>query len=498
MNRKDISLSRISVKYGLPVCVFLSAFFVRLLLFFSTNNYFPKWEDIPASKILEAQLPESIELIWYTIFPLYSTLLRGVLALGENYIFIAPAFSFFWGVLSVLLLFFLLENICGKECAFFSAMFLSFFPVHVIQSVLSTEMTFFIAVLLLNFLFFYQYYLKRKSKYLLGLLVLLNSAHLIRPEAWILGNIIVLLVFVLVSCKHGLFALFFGNIMLFYNIWVGKISEYILGQQDNSMHELIAMLNDGKIDSSFFDIGLGIISNLMPIPIFFLGIFGVLLSLREKKYYVFSGSFFSLFILYIYKIKSLTMHPHPRYFSLLVVFLIPFLFLLAEKIIKNFRVRVFVETVFLGFIIVYFLNFNFVLYTEKIPSFLEIFNKPILQPQEVTEVVDWMSENSDFDDSVLIDQPANPRFFLSIAAYLDKKRSKTYILLPESRLEDGNENIFLKNDIIQKKPDFLIIYQDGYFLKLFLNFYELKSLSEARYIKRFSGYNCQIWQKIKK
>lgn len=481
------------LKYIIPLFMFVLAFFVRLLLFFRLENYFPKWEDIPASKILEAKLPESFADIWATVFPVYPSLCRFAFFFCDNYIFTAPWVSLFFGVLSVLIFFYMAKKWFGLECAFFSAVLLSFYPVHLIQSVLSTEMTLFLTVIFLQFIFFYDCYANKKSRYFFALVAIMNLAHLIRPESWILGNIIIISFIVLVSWKKGLLLGFLGNLVVFYNVLNGRILDYILSQEGTFFYELAVLRSLGKEESLYSDVWVTLCHNLLPFWLVLLAVLGCFFAVKDKKYRPFIASLLMLLLLYFMKISSFTMHPHPRYFSLVVFLLVPFAFFALGKLIRMKSLRLVVEGACVLYLVFYFLNFNFFLYNEEIPSFVDIGKNSIKQPFEVTQVVGWIDENISKESKILIDHPQNPRLFLSIAAYLSSDFEKIEILLPENPKTSGISDIFEKKFKNNQIPDVLVLFLDGFFLKNSKNFLSTKTFGGVVYRKNFSGFGCQIW-----
>lgn len=478
--------------------IFLAAFFVRLLLLLNTANYFPKWEDISASKILEAQLPPTFEVIWSTVLPLYPLLLRSVNLLGGDYLVFAPWLSLFFGAMSVLLLFFLLKKVFNLEIAFFASWLMAFYPICVIQSVLSTEMTFFLFTVLLGFISYYNYLEKRNIKDFILLCLFLNASSLIRPEGWVIGFVCVFCIFFNASFVISLRLLFFGNIAFLYNFFQGKILEYIVSQKTTSVYEIKNMVESGQLDSNSFNALMELMHNILPSFVLFVGVFAFFCFSANKRYWLFLATFSSIFCLFLYRIVTFSMHPHPRYFSILFVLFVPFLFLGLFKIVKSAKFRLIVESLLAVFMTVYFLNFNLLMYRDTLPSIVEVIKNPIAQPQEVTLVADWVMANVSKNSKILVDYPDNPRFFLSVVTLLGKKDYKITVLFPETLVNSGDQVKKMRKNIFFLDPDIILLYKDGFFLKIFDNFKIIKSLDYVFYEKRFSASNFTVWEKQKK
>lgn len=543
---------------------------VRVVFFLRTENYFPKWEDIPASKILEAALPQSFSHIWETVFPVYPSLCRVAFLVYDNYIFSAPFVSLIFGVLSILAFFFMVKKVFGEECAFFSSLIFCFYPLHIIQSVLSTEMTLFLTVIFLQFICFYNCYLDKKNTFFLAkkqsdscaenkslesenntfsdklesknntlsaksdnkdiflgkiegentllgkmegentlsgqinssfylLPVLMNIGHLIRPENWILGNILIIFFMLLISWKKGGQLAIFGNLVVFYNTLNGRMLDYISSQEATFFYELSVLKSLGKDKSLYSGVWITLCNNLLPFWLLFLALLGIFFAIKDKKYRPFIASLAVILVLYFVKITGFSMHPHPRYFTLVVFFLLPFALLLI-KFIRLKGLRLFIEAGGSLFLILYFLNFNFFMYNEKLPSYLDVVKNPLKQPFEVKEVVGWIGKNMPEESTILIDHPKNPRLFLSITAYLLNNFKKIEVLLPENPKLDTILDIFEKKLKKNQLPDVLVLFSDGFFLKNFKEFPSVKTLNGRIYSKSFSGFGCQIWvkKKIKK
>lgn len=480
------------------ISVFISALSIRLMLFFNTSNYFPKWEDISAAKILEAKLPETFLEIASAVLPLYPLLLRFIGLYLDDYLFFAPLVSVCCGVLSTVILFLLLKKVFGLEVAFFSSLLFCFYPIHLIQSVLATEMTLFALIVLLLFCSYYFYLDHRRKWAFFYLCVFMNVLALIRPEGWVLGVVVVFCLAVNVSFRVSLCCFLLGNIVFCYNLFKGKIYDYAISQHHVSTLELSSMVEANQLDDNIFSIWVELMRAISPLFVLVVGVFGLLCFFKVKRYLLWYASFFSLFMLFFYRISTFSMHPHPRYFSLLFLFFVPFVFLAFVRVIASLKLRLFVESCFLLVAIGAFLGFNICMYNDTLPSPMEVLRNPISQPSEVVLAADWIKGNVGDGASVLVDHPKNPRFFLAVATLLGGKKVDMAFILPEMLEKAHGDFFLLKKKIFFLKPDFILVYDDGFFLEVCDNFKVVKSLGEGTYIKRFSAANFSIWEAEKK
>jgi len=479
-----------SKKITLPGIIILS-FLLRIIIFIQTENYFINWEDVPSAPIVLAKL-FTFSQFKNCDLPLHPFLIKFSLLLYNNTLFSPRLLSLIFGSLLIIPFFYLIQTSFNKKIAVYSSLILAFYPVQIIQSVISTDMALFHFLFLWAIFFIQEYIHRNKLSYLFLSALFLNAAHMTRMESWLLSPLLILYLLYRKKLAAAIILLVLGNIFIPLDLLFNKPLTYISEQTYEAKFEISILLQENRLPafgpfSILYWIKVLFIS--LNTPLIILGILGLGVSLLRKKNILFMLIFFTLFTAYTYKFLTKTVQPHPRYSILMGIFLIPFIFYFLDTIIKPEKWKKHIIILLTIFSLIHLSCKKINFYGEEIPSMLTTIKNPRKQPALTKELLRWITYNVKKNETLFLDQPQHGIVFLNLIAYSHLDMNNI-LYLQDRPFSNEDEFLRIKSHLfslfIKQKPKYLILFNDGGFYYLFKNFKDSEKIDELQYQKIFS------------
>ena len=402
---------------------------------------------------------------------LYHYLLATALYFWRNPLITPRIFTMLFGILLIIPFYLLIEMLFNQEIAFYSSILLSFYPLHVMQSTLSTSDVVFHFFFFACLYYFFKFKLKEKKVFWLILsAILFNIAAMLRFESWVF--IPLLSIFLYKDGKRYSAAFFLLSLIL-PSIWLylcyryrGNIFySFIVPARTAHTEILLQRVPYAKQIFGWLNI---LYKTLGPI-IVICGIFGMLYSIAKKRFLHLTLLFLYLYSLYTINALTERMWYNYRYSILLGLLILPYSVLCIEKISVPLRLKPII--LFLPFIFFSMLGFKNI--TSRY-----IFRSTL--PVEIKEIAQWLKVNvssrgklilsSDRLDAseqdIVVRSGISPKNFFIVS---------TPLTGPLTTEED------IRRYINYEKPRYLILNSSS-FLQGVLNFdMSQKNLSELGY-----------------
>lgn len=470
----------ITKNYFILLAIFILSAVIRVIIFNHTENYFLNWEEIPTANIVSAKLCSFKQILNVYLLPLHLLLIKLSLTVHNDPLFSPRFISLFFGCLLTIPFFFLVKSAFNKENSIFSSILLCLYPIQVIQSVISTEMALF-HFLLISALFFIQRYFYSNNILHLSLsIILMNLAHMVRIESWLIVLLIVSYFLLNKKFKEGILFLCLGNLFIIFSFIYHKPVDYIFQQSTQSRLDINLLLEAKRLAPlNLFSIvfWLKMLIKTLNAPLVIISLLGIVLSLIARKNIFFLAIFCTNLSAYTYKFLTKTVPPHPRYSVIMGIFLIPFAFYFLQTCFKDKKWTRILSLLLLFFSLGYSATKNMVIFKEKMPSLLELSQHTM----EITsnhnlakEIVNRISTNVGKREKIFIDHSKNGIIFLSIIAYSQLNPHNILYLSRSPFVQNSRDLNALRQEIhylfTNKKPTYLILFRNGGFYHLFEEF----------------------------
>ncbi len=387
-------------KKRIRIAIFILIFLLGAVLrigYFNLNTQNMDGHDEPWSKL-------NLALYWiqndnYKIDsnfgPLHTYMISTIWLLNpRDYVILSRLVSLIFGILFILLYFYVLKDLLGLDAAYLGTFLLAIYPLHVhLCSVSLAEIP--ASFLLFSSLYFlYRSIVSGRFYYLILSAILLNLSSMLRFESWLFIFLFsAILFFKKKPLRHIIIFSSLASIFLvdwlIYNyratgdpIHFVKVSSFITAQ---------AMEGVG-LPQRIFGFVWALYVTLSP-PIFFCGIAGFIFAATKKvKNNIFLFLFFSLFLFYVYRsIRSAYDYTIFRYSLVLGLLFIP----LGVGVLRLCPSKKFVKMLFLGLLTV-----TCLFYSIKTTLFFYTQNRI---PPSLLEAVSWIKSHMGNDEKVLLE-----------------------------------------------------------------------------------------------
>lgn len=423
---------------------------IRLVVLIHSDNFegtIAADITIRAMRILEC--PNFIFNLDYSPF-LHTYLIAALLWIKNDPIVIPRLLSLILGAVMIYPFSRLVELLFGRAIAILSAFIVAIYPLHIMQSVVSTSEMPYLFFLFSALYFIFRYIAKgKKMPYLIAGAILLNLASMVRLEGWIFIPLLALLLF---RERRAHLIVFLLIASIFPVIWLA-LSYY---KFHNPFIYFVVQPSYAKVEVTFHKmhhytdvitsrdkalIWPAILDKTLPPYIFALGCLGIAVSVVKKRgrHLILFFAVLSAFLLY--KVFSETILVQPRYTLTLGLFLIPYagLSLYNISVFAKKHSRRYISPVFFT---VFLMAISFGAIKTAVAE------RPLL-PNSIKELASWLKAHAGPQDKIIIDQdefhlyPENiilhsridpDRFFVVSAEYIvegvrhaDKKAVLNYL-----------------------------------------------------------------------
>jgi hypothetical protein len=387
---------------------------------------------------------------------LYHYLLATALYFWRNPLITPRIFTMLFGILLIVPFYLLIEMLFNQEIAFYSSILLSFYPLHVMQSTLSTSDVVFHFFFFACLYYFFKFKLKEKKVFWLILsAILFNIAAMLRFESWVF--IPLLSIFLYKDGKRYSAAFFLLSLIL-PSIWLylcyhytGNVF-YSFTKSASTAHTEILLRT---VPYSKKVLGwLNVLAKTITAPIVICGVCGIFYAFIRKKFWHLALFFLYLYFLYTVNTLLERMWLNERYGILLGLLILPYSILCVERISLFLRLKPII--LFLPFVLFSLLQF------QKIT----VSRMPIL-PEGVKEVAHWLKFHASLKDRIILgsdawnttDQDIVARSGLSLRNFL----VVTTPLVPGAEI---NLDKHIEGYIVDKRPRYLILNSTGFLNKI--------------------------------
>ena len=387
---------------------------------------------------------------------LYHYLLATALYFWRNPLITPRIFTMLFGILLIIPFYLLIEMLFNQEIAFYSSILLSFYPLHVMQSTLSTSDVVFHFFFFACLYYFFKFKLKEKKVFWLILsAILFNIAAMLRFESWVF--IPLLSIFLYKDGKRYSAAFFLLSLIL-PSIWLylcyhytGNVF-YSFTKSASTAHTEILLRT---VPYSKKVLGwLNVLAKTITAPIVICGVCGIFYAFIRKKFWHLALFFLYLYFLYTVNTLLERMWLNERYGILLGLLILPYSILCVERISLFLRLKPII--LFLPFVLFSLLQF------QKIT----VSRMPIL-PEGVKEVAHWLKFHASLKDRIIFgsdawnttDQDIVARSGLSLRNFL----VVTTPLVPGAEI---NLDKHIEGYIVDKRPRYLILNSTGFLNKI--------------------------------
>ncbi|MFH1093731.1 MAG: glycosyltransferase family 39 protein [Candidatus Omnitrophota bacterium] len=416
-----------------PVVLCLGAFLTRFGFLALSDNFKgpqPMLNIITSLHIFK--YPGFMQNIYYQQLPVFLYSLFAVIKIGGDQILCGRLLSVFWGSISIAPFYYLISRIFTKKISAFSALLLCFYPVHVITSVITVP-----DLMGLFFLLSALCFLQEQRNVLSAVFICLATAC--TYVSWLF--VFILPVFITAkkqSFRQGLKdALGFFLIASFFTLLWIMVTNNIYKEHNLFYKNFFEARSFFEYLFAFMQTVSMITRQLFsfPLPLLFLfGLAGIYQSAKMRKYYDFFFLIGALVLALAFGIFRQEINIIEQGLLILSIFLIPFIILGLDFILRVFRLG---KNKYMAAALT-MICFNML--------FLSIYARPYL-PKKIKDLSSWLKDNvQDTNAELFINKDNNP-YFSSI------------IML--SRLPQGNFHYYKADDM-----DFLELKRDvkNYFI----------------------------------
>lgn len=450
------------IKIGLIALIILATL-VRLLVLLNSDN--------SAGSTPMGRLIDSISILDN---PRLSSNFNGNTPVLHHYLLAAVLYFHFWpdpvvpariftmlfGIFLIIPFYFLIKILLNKRTAFYSGILLSLYPLHAIQSTLTTSDAVFHFFFFSCLYYFFKFKLKEKKIFWLVLsAVLFNIAAMLRFESWIF---IPLLSIFLYKDGKKYSVLFFLLSLILPSIWLYLCYHYhgdaffSFVTSTRTAHTEIVL---GAAHSKEILGWLNILYKTLGRMVVISGIFGIIYSFFKKN-----SLHLAIFFLYLYSFYTINTITYrmwylERYSILLGLLLLPYSILCIEKISVLLRLKPVI--LLLPFIFFSTLEFKKIMMCDIRGSIL---------PTEIKEIANWLKANVLSSDKLIL---GTDRWNLSDQDIIVRSGAtpRNFFLVTTSLIESSNPitKESIGGYITNVKPRWLVLNSTGLLQKV-LNF----------------------------
>ena len=400
------------------IIIFLLGAGLRIGYFYLNSYNMDVSNDEPWSKInLAMRWIYSDRLLPDLNFgPLHTYLISALWLLNkEEVVILSRLFSLIFGILFILLYFWLLRELFNVKVAYAGTFLLSIYPLHIHLSSTSLAEVPAYFFLFSALYFLYVFINQRKVSHLVISAIALNLSAMLRFESWIFILLFSGILFLKkLRLRYTLTFLILS--FIFPVIWMVLNYKY----EGNPINFIMI---SSKVSASTME-GIPLFDRLWGFPYIlcetlsfpiciccFFGFASLLVTKRKKTIFIFLFVF-SLFIYALRSIRGNYDYSIARYSLLLGLLFIPFGAIAFEYI---FALRKHIKLYFLIFCTAVFLCTFYSMET------LNLFNRKIKIPETLTHVTSWMSANINKDDKIILETGIyHPFIILNVHLYPDQ------------------------------------------------------------------------------
>ncbi len=445
------------------VGLFILSAAIRIFVMLSCDNFagnVPMGRVAHALSILENQ---SLNYNFDASSPvLYHYMLAAVLRIWPDPLVAPRVFTMFFGILTIIPFYLLIRLLFNERIAFFSSIFLAFYPLHAIQSSISTSdaLAHFFLISCLYYIFKFKQG-ERKIFRLIVSAVCFNLAAALRFEVWTIAPL--LAIFLYQQNRKRYCAMFFFLSLIVPILWLYLCSRYT----GNALYTFNAAARTAHaeillrvVPYSQHILGwANILHKTLGHFVFFAGVCGILYSLIHRESLHLVAIFLFIYSLYAINTASMRMWYVERYSIILGLLLLPYSALWIEKLSRVLRFNPMIFFLPLAFIAA--IEFK-TCFQTSLPAFT--------LPTGIREVASWLKLNARLTDKLIVGSDYWDVSDQDIIVRSGISRNNFYVVsTPLARPETGIKEVF-KWWLATHKPRFLVFNSTGFLQNKILHF----------------------------
>lgn len=435
------------------------AAFIRFIIFFNSDNFagaVPMGRVVSAFRIVGNP---SLKLNFCgNVSLLYHYLLAAVLRFWPDPLISPRILSLVFGIFIIIPFYFLVKILFSERVAFYSSILLSLYPLHAIQSTLSTSDVIFHFFFFCSLYYLFRFKLKEKNVcWLILSAILFNIAAMLRFESWTF--IPLLSIFLYRDGKRYSITFFLLSLILPF-IWLylcyhhtGNAFYSFTASAKTSHAEIL--LQRVPYSRELFG-WLKILYKMLGYIVVICAVSGILYSFVKKRYLYLASLFLYLFSLYTLNTIAGRMWYNERYSIILGLLILPYAVLCIEKIPS-------------------FLKFNpailllpFIFFSALQFQKITIHMLPTL-PKEVKEVANWLKLNVSLSEKLILSSDAWDASDQDIVIRSSLCPANFFVVSTPLANPKSVTKEIINEYITNQKPSYLIL-NSGSFLQKILNF----------------------------
>lgn len=397
---------------------------------------------------------------------LYKYALAGFMRFWRDPLLAPRAFSVLFGTLFVIPYYKTLRLLFSSRVAFFSALTLVFYPLHVIQSSVTTADAAYYFFLFSSFFHFFNYLKEKKEfKSLVFSALFFNVAALLRFESWIFIPLFFIFLWPKEKGRACLFVILLSLFpcgMLYLNHLYQRDFLYTFHLAAKTGHASIVtgrFAHAPRLWSWVKILWEGSGPGLV-----FGGLLGMALALIRRRSGQLALFFLILWAVFTWGIFAARMVPNHRYSIVLGLLMIPYAWFLVERL--SDRLKVIRGPLFIVFLAI--LAAGFIPRARRlITRTSEMF---CTTPQEITRIAAWLKEHVRENETLVMEadpQDVFPSNILIRSGISPWKSRLVYTPLSQGWFLRKNEAPSL--NVLERRPDYLVLNSEG-FLRQILGF----------------------------